>query len=199
MRSIDMCVIIYNAQHCKSDTLWADLNVMPQSILFIHVHISLLCPHILIFLFILVAFPSLLFPTLAWSFQWWMYTYKIMVWRSLKKSTHASQTLHQEQPPNVLLYLCEGVCTWIIPTHSVRMSLVTHSSLRAQRRLVGEPYLQRVCVSSWYSLSATLRGIPSQARMRMTTTAFWQQWPARCRTRHSNFSSSLPRRMICRI
>lgn len=102
---------------------------------------------------------------------------------------------------NLQMFFCVSVreCVCESFPHSVRMLLVTHSSLRAQRRPVGEPYLQSVCVSSWYSLSATLRGIPSQARMRMTITAFWQQWPARCRTRQSNFSCSLPRRMICRM
>lgn len=67
----------------------------------------------------------------------------------------------------------------------------TYSSLRPQRRLVGLPYLVRVSVSSWYSVSPSVRGMPSQARMRMMMTAFWQWWPARCRTRHSSFSSWL--------
>ena len=39
--------------------------------------------------------------------------------------------------------------------------------------------------------------MPSQARMRMTITAFWQWWPARCRTRQSSFSSSVCLRITC--
>lgn len=75
--------------------------------------------------------------------------------------------------------------------HSRAPRAGTHSSLRAQRRLVGQPYLRRLCVSSLYSVSARRWGIPSQARIRITITAVWQWCPARWRTKHSNFSSSL--------
>lgn len=70
-------------------------------------------------------------------------------------------------------------------------SEVTYSSFNAHLRLVGQPYFLRLCVSSLYSVSARRWGIPSQASMRITMTAVWQWCPARWRTKHSNFSSSL--------
>lgn len=67
----------------------------------------------------------------------------------------------------------------------------THSSFSAHLRLVGQPYFLRLWVSSLYRVSARRWGIPSQAKISITMTAFWQWCPARCRTKQSSFSSSL--------
>lgn len=74
----------------------------------------------------------------------------------------------------------------------------TYSSFSAHLRLVGQPYFLRVWVSSLYRVSARRWGIPSHAKMRITMTAVWQWCPARCRTKHSSFSSSPLLRITCK-
>lgn len=73
----------------------------------------------------------------------------------------------------------------------------SYSSFRAHLRLVRAPCFLRVSVSSMYSLSASGKAIPSHTRMSTTSTAVSHVWPARSRTRQSNFSSTQLRRSTC--